>query len=671
MPGSGLGFAIIEVILDLFFIGLFIYLIYERIIKLVSQGKPQIRWDRINDRIVNVITIVFGQKKLLLRPIAGIVHFFIFYGFIILSLTIINFLLDGFWHLHLPFTKGYGWYHFLMDSFILFVLLAMIYAFIRRLVIKPKEMEFSSQALIILGLIAAMMITDLMISGAEIRMGEEMPGGYLSILSADVWGGLGVGKGQEPSVMAAYAISWWLHYFIFFGFLIFLPISKHQHIMTAPLNTFFARLEPSGELKEIAGIEELESWGVDSIPEFTWKQLFDGVTCQECGRCDLVCPANITGKPLSPKKLHLDIKHSMLKEGYKKPGEKRNPFIGTEKDQQSFDEIWSCTTCGACEYECPVMNEHVQKFVDLRRHMTLMEGNLPEEGQTALQNIENNSNPWGIGFNKRAEWAEGLDVPVYANGSGADAEYCFYVGCAGAFDERNKKIANAMVKILKAANVKFAILGAEELCCGDSPRRMGNEYLYQTLAKGNMNIMAGYGIRKIITCCPHGYNTIKNEYPQFIDEIRKESPDFKWDVTVKHASELIWELIQTGRLKLSKKLDLSVVFHDSCYLGRHNSLYMPPRKILKAIGVNITEMNRSFGRSFCCGAGGGRMWLEEKLGNERVMANRTREAFKTGVKLACVSCPFCMTMFEDGAKDLGEECDMRVMDVIELVADAL
>ena len=671
-PGSGTAFAILHIILSMVLIGVFVYYVYERIIKLISQGKPEIRWDRIGERILNVITIVLGQKKLLLRPAAGLIHILIFYGFLILSLTILNFLLSGFGDVHLPFTIGYAWYHFLTDTFILLVLFAMVYAFVRRLIVKPRELELSVQALIILALIAVMMITDLMISGAEIRMGAEMPGGYLSKLASVIWGALGIGEGHDSNALCAYSFSWWSHYAIFFGFLIFLPISKHQHIMTGFFNTFFARLNKMGTVQEIPGIEEQESWGVNTIPEYTWKQLLDAATCQECGRCEIVCPANITGKPLSPKKLHLDLKHLMIREGYKPPGtENRMALIGDGPEQQSFDEIWSCTTCGACEFDCPVMNEHIQKIVDMRRFLTLMEGNLPEEGQTALQNIETNSNPWGIGFDSRGDWAEGLDVPVYGDGVDEDVEYCFYVGCAGAFDERNKIIAQSMVKILKAAGIKFAILGVEEQCCGDSARRMGNEYLYQTLAKQNMETMAGYGIKKIITCCPHGFNTIKNEYPQFINEIKKESPDFCWDIEVKHATELIWELIQNGKLKIKRKLETRTVYHDSCYLGRHNSIYDPPREILKAIGVEVGEMARNYGRSFCCGAGGGQMWLEESLGHERVNINRTREAVETGFEKCAVNCPFCLTMFEDSIKDLGKEEDVGVFDIVELVAQAI
>jgi Fe-S oxidoreductase len=674
MPGSGWLFSLLQLVLMAGATACFLYLVYERILKLLSQGQAEVRWDRIPERIMRVVENVLGQKKLLQRTTPGVVHFVIFWGFMLLGLTIVNFLLDGLFpkgsfFKHLPLTKGWAWYHFTMDTFILLVLIAMAWAFYRRLVLRPKEMELSGQALMILSLITAMMITDLMISGAEIRMGERMPGGYLSHLAAGVWGLLGLGTGEASGAKYAYAFSWWLHFFVFFGFLNFLPLSKHQHIMTAPFNVFFSSLEPKGRVQFIKDLEEQEVWGVNAIDRFTWKQLLDGVTCQECGRCEVVCPANSTGKPLSPKKLHLDLKHLMLEEGYKEKGAERKPVIGDGQNQITPDEIWSCTTCGACVYECPVMNEHIQKFVDLRRHLTLMEAAIPTEGQVALQNIEKNSNPWGVGYDKRGEWAAELEVPVFGEGVEEDIEYCFYVGCAGSFDDRYKKISRAMAKVLRAAGVKFAVLGMEEQCCGDSARRLGNEYLYQIMATTNMQTIKNYGIKKIVTCCPHGYNTIKNEYAQFEDLVKKENPDFKWDVEVKHSSELIWELMKSGKLQIKKTLNMTVTLHDSCYLGRHNDLYDPPRAILHTLGVTVKEMERSRARSFCCGAGGGRMWLEEHHG-EKIFLNRSKEAVALGVKEVAVACPFCLTMFEDGIKQLEKE-DVKTYDIVELTAMAL
>jgi Fe-S oxidoreductase len=694
VPGSGPFFAVVQGILMIAGSVAFVYLVWDRIIKLLRQGQPDIRWEEVNDRVMAVVINVLGQKKLLLRKTPGVAHFLIFWGFMLLGLTIANFLMAGI-GMHLPFTVGHGWYHFTMDTFILVVLLMMGWAFYRRLVLKPKEMELSNQALMILSLICLMMITDLMISGAEylIAIGDAgnsalafedqnhaaaivdgMAWGYMTRIAAGVWSILGVGTGSESGATLAYAFSWWFHFAVFFGFLNFLPLSKHQHIMTAPFNVFFSRLSPKGRVEYIEGLEERETWGVNSIPEFTWKQLLDGVTCQECGRCEVVCPANYTGKPLSPKKLHLDIKHLMIEEGLKEEGAERKPVIGEEENQISHHEIWSCTTCGACVYECPVMNEHIQKFVDLRRYLTLMEGDLPSEGALALQNVEKNSNPWGIGYDKRGEWADEAGVPqMGAVSDPSEIEYLFYVGCAGSFDDRNKKISRSFTKILDAAGVKYAVLGMEEQCCGDTARRLGNEYLYQILASTNMYTMYSYGVKKIVTCCPHGYNTIKNEYPQFVQVTRdaNEDPDFQWDVEVFHSSEVIWDLIKTGRLKLPKTVDKTLTFHDSCYLGRHNDIYEAPRNILRSLGVKIREMDRCEGRSFCCGAGGGRMWLEEDLGHEKIFVERSREAVNLGVKDIAVACPFCLTMFEDGVKILEKDEEVKTFDITELVAMAL
>jgi Fe-S oxidoreductase len=690
VPGSGIGFAVLEVLFGLVLTGVFLYSTWDRI-QLLLQGKKEVRWDRIPERIVQFVKFVLGQSKLLQEAYGGSMHFLIFWGFMILGLTIANFLFEGlgikFADLpvlsvlapfqngnSLPFTEGFFPYHVVMDTFILLVLITMGMAYFRRLVLRPERMELTGQALIILTLITLMMLSDLMLSGAKIVEGASLPGGYLSFLTAKVWEAAGL---TEASAKSAYTVSWWLHWFVFWGFLNYLPLSKHQHIMAAPFNSFLHSLEPKGALQPIPNLaEQMENFdektkfGANSIPDFTWKQLLDGVTCQECGRCQDLCPAYTTGKALSPKKLHLDLKHVMLEEGHKPAGAERKNLISDEHFSQEF--IWACTTCRGCEWACPVLNEHIQKIVDLRRYLTLMEGNLPAEGQVALQNIEKNSNPWGVGFDQRAKWTEGLDVPVFGELSDQDRmqiEYCYYVGCSGSFDERNKKIAQNMVKIMKDAGVKFAILGAEEACCGDTARRLGNEYLYQILALQNMNTMFGYGVKKIVTACPHGFNTIKNEYPLFAAEAKKENPDFTWDVQVVHASQLIGDLLATGKLKTSKKVELELAFHDSCYLGRHNDLYQVPRQAMAAVGVKLKEMPRHGEQSFCCGAGGGRMWLEEH--GEKINVNRTKEAIATGAKGVAVNCPFCLTMFEDGIKDQGQEEKMKVYDLTELVAQAL
>jgi len=691
IPGSGVGFAILEVVFGFVLVGTFLYSTWDRI-QLLLQGKPEVRWDRLPERINQFIRYVLGQSKLLQEAYGGPMHFFIFWGFMILGFTIANFLFEGLGirfekipflsflapYQHgtaLPFTEGFLWYHAVMDTLILLVLITMGMAFYRRLVLRPERMELTGQALFILTLITLMMVTDVMLSGAKIVEGSYLPGAYLSVLTADLWRAVGVQS--ESAARGAYVASWWLHWLVFWGFLNYLPLSKHMHIMTAPFNVFFHSLEPKGALQPIPNLSEMmekfdekTKFGANTIPDFTWKQLLDGPTCQECGRCQDMCPAYNTDKPLSPKKLIMDLKHVWLEEGHKPAGAERKSLISDEIF--SLDFIWACTTCRGCEWACPVLNEHIQKIVDLRRFLTLMEGNLPAEGQVALQNIEKNSNPWGVGFDQRAKWTEGLEVPVFGELSEEDrkqVEYCYFVGCAGSFDERNKKIAQNLVKIMKAGGVNFAILGAEEACCGDTARRLGNEYLYQILALQNMNTMFGYGIKKVVTACPHGFNTLKNEYPQFVAEARKENPDFAWNVEVVHASELIYHLLGQGKLKPANKLELELAFHDSCYLGRHNDLYQIPRQTLQTVGIKVKEMPRHAEKSFCCGAGGGRMWLEEH--GEKINVNRSKEAIATGASGVAVNCPFCLTMFEDGIKDQGQEEKMKVYDLTELVAQAL
>jgi Fe-S oxidoreductase len=680
IPGSGIGFAVLEIVLGLALGFLFLYITWYKV-RLVRQGQPEVekRWDRPVDRIKYVLLNVLAQRDLLRRWYGGPMHVAIFWGFLILFLSIANFLWEGlgigfeesiFETLRLdflsrfvnengfPFTYGYTWYHVLMNVFVMLVLIAMGMAFFRRLIWRPKAIELSGEALLILSLISLVMITDMMLEGSKIIGGSEAPGAFMGGIAAAAWRGIGV---TEDSWEAAWAVSWWLHFFILFGFLNYLPLSKHMHIMTAPFNTFFKSQEPNGAIPPIPDLEERESWGAHVIPELTWKNLLDGLTCQECGRCEEKCPASITGKPLSPKKLMLDIKHTLVEEGLKTPDAERKSLIS--EALQSHEEIWACTTCHACMTECPVSNEHIPVIIYLRRYLTLMEGNIPTEGQTALQNLEKNSNPWGMGFDQRMEWADGLDLTTFADNPGV--EYCYFVGCAGAFDDRYQRVARNMVKILRAANISFSVLGVEEGCCGDTSRRMGNEYLFKIMVEQNIETMKDYNIKKIITTCPHGYNCLKNEYPQFGGEYE-----------VIHHTQLINDLIKSSRLKLTNPVEGGILtYHDSCYLGRHNHIYDEPREILKAIpGIKLKEMGRSYSRGFCCGGGGGRMWLEETIG-ERINVNRSREALEAGAEQMAVACPFCMSMFEDGVKLLEQEKDKLpawkedypIWDITELV----
>jgi len=677
MPGSGIGFAVLEVFVFALATALFCYSFWVKI-KLMRTGQPDPvkRWDQIPRRFKFIFDEVVAHLKHFRDWYAGPMHFFIFYGFMFLFISICCFFWEGLgitpslWdkipilsffsqfirgETSFPFTEGWAWYHILMNIWFVAVLAAMAMAFYRRLIIRPERMELTKEALLILTLITGVIITDVMLESSKIAGGIILPGAFFSGLVAYLWQAVGVNT--EHSGKIAYAVSWWLHAGILLGFLNYLPISKHMHILLSIPNIFMQSLEPKGSVPAIPGLEERESWGIHTIPEHSWKSLMDGLTCQECGRCQDKCPAWNTKKPLSPKKLHLDIKHLLVEEGFMEPGKERQPIISDKWTKP--EEIWACTTCRACMTECPVGNEHIPKIMEYRRYLTLMEGALTPEAQTTLQNFEKNSNPWGIGFDQRGAWAEGLGIPTYAEG--AQAEYCWFVGCAGAFDDRYKKVSLNLAGILKKAGVRFAILGVEEGCCGDSVRRLGNEYLFKVMAGQNIETFKRYGIKKIITACPHGFNTLKNEYRQFGYEF-----DEVW-----HHADFILKLVKEGKIKLSKPVDGKVItYHDSCYLGRHNDLYNAPREIIKAVpGTELKEMKRNYTRSFCCGAGGGMMWMEEH--GERINVNRVKEAIGTGASIIAVACPFCMTMLEDGLKDEGKEEAVKTMDLTEIVAKSI
>ena len=464
--------------------------------------------------------------------------------------------------------------------------------------------------------------------------------------------------------------------------MLYLPFSKHLHLLGCPFNEYFRNLGQKGELTSIEGLldededeeeededEEL-NFGVANIEDYTWKDLLDLYSCAECGRCQEVCPAYNSEKPLSPKKLMIDLKHHLDERGVKllklkpkdRPEEEDSLIIGEIIKE---DEIWACTTCYACVEYCPIFNEQMPKLIDLRRYMVMAQENFPKEAANFFKNLDNNYNPWPIGFAKRADWAKDLEVKTIkekkkTKETEKDIEYLYWVGCAGAFDERNKKVSEAMIKILNSANISFAILGKEEKCCGDSARRLGNEYAFQMLAMENIEILNEYNIKKIITQCPHCYNTLKNEYPHFDGNYK-----------VIHHTELIFNLLKARKIKIKGKIDNIMCYHDSCYLGRYNDIYEEPRNILKSLSANgnLKEMELNHNKSFCCGAGGGRMWLEETIG-KRINIMRAEQSLEIGAELVATACPYCLTMFEDGFKDKNVE-NVSTKDIAELVAEHL
>lgn len=614
----------------------FIFTAYNRW-GILKSAKSTNRFNKIPKRILEMMLYAVGQKKFFLHgQLSGIMHAFIFWGFCAVALrTIILFGIGfspefGKWFLSSPLGQFYNTFK---DFFEVLVLIGASALLFRRLVIKTKRLTLSLEANIILLTIISLMVTDFM-------------------LEWNVW----------PT------FSYFSHIILILGFLNWLPYGKHFHIITSLPNVFLQKMEPAGAIAPLNLEDEtVTSFGVDKINEFNWKQYLDMYTCTECGRCTAQCPADATEKPLSPKQFTIDLRDHLYD---KSAGMKKTWTIPADgkptptaelpsliENVIKADTVWSCTTCKACEEACPVFIEYVDKMIDLRRNMVLMQGNLSPEAQTALKNIENNSNPWGIGYSTRGDWAKGLDVKIMAEDS--KVEYLYFVGCAGSFDERAKKISKAFVKLLQKAGVSFGILGAEEKCNGDSARRIGNEYLFQMLAKDNIATFAKYGVKKILTTCPHCYNTLKNEYPQF-----------GGNYEVHHHTEFLLGLINSGKLQLETlKQFETVTFHDSCYLGRYNKIYDAPRQLLKAAGYKIKEPKESRDQGRCCGAGGGRMWMEEKLGT-RINHKRLEDLQKTSSEKIASACPFCLTMLTDAVREKKVE-KIQNLDVAEILAEQI
>jgi Fe-S oxidoreductase len=445
---------------------------------------------------------------------------------------------------------------------------------------------------------------------------------------------------------------------IVLGFAAYIPSSKHLHIVAAGPNTFLKTLTREKGMKPIHFEDEsVQQYGVAKATDMSWKDVLDYYSCTECGRCQDVCPAHNTQKPLTPKMLILDLKHNMYANQDKILQGKHDSISHIIDDHVTEDVIWACTSCRACEIACPVFIEHTDKIYDIRRNLVMMESRFPAEVQSVFKNMETNASPWAFSSSDRANWADGLAIKTMAEEPQVDV--LLWVGCAGSYDDRNQKVLRAFSSLLKKAGVKFAILGKEEQCTGDPARRIGNEYLYQTLAKANIETLNRYQVKKIVTACPHCFNTIKNEYK-----------DFGGNYEVFHHSQFISQLVTSGKIKPTKVLDQTVTFHDSCYLGRWNNIYEEPRSVLQSLpSINLVEMKKNREQSMCCGAGGGRMWMEEKIG-KRINITRTEQALETRASVVASSCPFCMTMMTDGVKSKEMEDKVKVMDIAELMDQA-
>ncbi|MFZ5642009.1 MAG: heterodisulfide reductase-related iron-sulfur binding cluster [Bacillota bacterium] len=626
-------------------------------------GRPENRMDNLGRRVLEFIVLVLGQKKILKEKF-GIVHFVIFWGFIVISLGTLQFIGEGLREgFKIPLLGSSPYFYLIKDIMSILVLVAVGAAAFRRFVIRPQRLEANLDSAVILLMIAGLIITELIAGGLGQALmpepGRDMAPVYSLVASL-------VSPAFQGAIIAQKAM-WWLHITLLFSFMAYLPFSKHLHLVAAPFNVFFRNLKPRGGQINHVNLEdeEAEEFGAGRIEAFTRKQLLDLYSCAQCGRCQDSCPAHLSGKPLSPKRLMQKMKSHLAEKGdalasVSNAGAEEIPEMELIGPVISEDEIWACTTCYSCQEQCPVMNEHVNKIIDMRRSLVMDLGEFPAEAKLACRNIEKNYNPWGIGWFSRGDWSKDSGVPL----AGVDqpaTDYLYWVGCAGSFDERSKKITDSMIRIMNEAGVSFSVLGSEEKCCGDSARRMGNEYLFQTLATENVELLNELGVTRIVTHCPHCLNTLKNEYPAF-------GGNFE----VIHHTELVAELIAQGRLNFKSDLEgLKVAYHDSCYLGRYNSQYEAPRKILRAVpGVTVVEAGRNREKSFCCGAGGGRMWMEEHDGR-RINGMRVEQLLEKEPEAVSVNCPFCLTMIEDGIKASGMETPVPALDVAELVARSI
>jgi len=633
----------------------------SRRFQLLRLARSADRFDRLGERFRHMMVFAIGQKKMFDDPFAGLYHIFIFYGFLVVSLRTVSMVLEGLlagWELPLLHTTVGHAYLFSKDIFEVLVLIGLLLAIWRRGFQKKSRIVQSFGAWLVIGLIGALMLTDLASEAARIAAGA-VDGTFLPVSAAM---GKALGHLSEAALQTIYTSTWWIHLAVLYYFANELPYSKHFHVYTALLNVFFAKLDAPGKLPsmDLENIDEDTRFGIATVTDLDWKQMLDLYTCTECGRCREFCPAALTDKPLQPVLLTKAIRNQLYSE--------QSALLGSPGDEGRTSEvellpsiidpdvIWACTTCRWCERACPLDISYVDKIVEIRRNLVLEKAEFPEEAQPAFRGYEVNGNPWQLPAEERSAWAEGLDVPLAGDG---DFEYLFFVGSPGSYDDHGRKVSQAFVKILKAAGVSFAILGPEELTSGDAVRRLGNEYLFQMLAQQNIETMNAYGVTKIVTNCPHVFNTLKNEYP-----------DFGGNYEVLHGTQLVADLIRSGRIHLTETVDEVVAYHDPCYLGRTNSEYDAPRFLLNAVpGLRFKEAELSKDRSMCCGAGGGRMWLEENLGS-RINQLRYSQLEETGTENVAVACPYCYSMLSDAQNETGHE-DATTFDVIELVARSL
>jgi len=620
-------------------IAIFAYGMWQRV-SLWRRGLPEDRLDRIPERVGLVLTQALGQVRTLSQAYPGVMHAIMFWGFLALFMGTVLATID--WDITLPLfgvklLKGrfYLLYEAVLDLFGLFFVIGLGMAVWRRFVQRPARLDATGRFAGVLALLFVINVTGFVMEACRLAVGYALGRGLVA---------LGM---TEGALRGLHVATWVFHAAIALVFIAIVPFSYFVHLLTTPLNIFFSKLGPRGAIREIKNIEEAETLGISKLEEFSWKRRLDFDACVECGRCQAACPAHMSGTPLSPKQIIVKLKRHMH-------GELPGPIHG---ELIKADELWACTTCMACVEECPAFIDIVDTIIDLRRYLTLSEGALPSTAPQSLQNIQRAGNPWGLPAGERLAWAQGLDVPLME--AGREVEYLYWVGCSASYDKRNQAIARAVVKILNAAGVSFGVM-QEERCHAEVGRRLGEEYLYQTVQQENLAAINRYRFRKVITHCPHCFNTIKNEFPQFGGRYE-----------VLHHSQAIEELIAAGRIKPKKALDASIAFHDSCYLGRYNGITEAPRNVAKAVpGLRLVELPRSREHGLCCGGGGGHMWMEVKA-QKRVNLIRVEEALEAKVNLVATGCPFCLAMLDLGRKVKGAEETLAVKDVSELVAESL
>jgi Fe-S oxidoreductase/nitrate reductase gamma subunit len=633
-------------------IAVLVYGMWQRV-QLWRKGLPEDRLDRIPDRVKLVVRHALLQVRTLSQAYPGIMHAIMFWGFLALFMGTVLATVD--WDIALPLfgyklLKGpfYLFYETVLDLFGLFFVIGLGMAVYRRFVVRPHRVDPTARFANVLAVLFVINLSGFVMEACRLAVVKPAWAPWSPVGYALGQAMVGVGM-SEGALRGVHVGTWLFHAVIALGFIAAIPYSYFVHLFTTPLNIFFSKLAPRGAIRKIENIEEAESLGVSKLEEFSWKRRLDFDACVECGRCQAACPAYMAGTALSPKAIIVKLKRHMH-------GQLPGPIHG---ELIKADELWACTTCMACVQECPAFIDIVDTIIDLRRYLALSEGALPSTAPQSLQNLQRAGNPWGLAPQERLAWAEGLDVPLME--ADKEVEYLYWVGCSASYDKRNQAIARSVVKILKTAGVSFGVM-QEERCHGEVARRLGDEYLYQTVATENVENIKQYRFKKVITHCPHCFNTIKNEFPQFGGEYE-----------VVHHSVVIRELIDSGRVKPARGTDLTVAFHDSCYLGRYNGIMEAPREVAKSVpGLKLIELPRNRERGLCCGGGGGHMWMEVPA-KKRVNIIRVEEALETTPRpgVVATACPFCLAMVDLGRKVAGAEETLQVKDISELVADSL